>query len=164
MRIARKLGTITYRGAAEWRERFARGGLTPRGERAAQEAASRYPAGFGPRFAVEGYLEAQAERFVRVFDPNCYLFLSRAMDCFDIAAHGDPVGVFRRSGLTSALVIGVETDFLFAIDEQALAAQQLQQAGIPTRFAPLPSIEGHDAFLVDLPRFDAEIRSFLGTT
>lgn len=164
MRIARKLGTITYRGAAEWRERFARSGLTPRGERAAQDAASRYPAGFGPRFAVEGYLEAQAERFVRVFDPNCYLYLSRAMDCFDLAAHGDPVGVFRRSGLRSALVIGVETDFLFGIDEQALAARQLQQAGIATRFAPLPSIEGHDAFLVDLPRFDAEIRGFLAST
>ncbi len=86
------------------------------------------------------------------------------MDCFDLAAHGDPVGVFGRSGLTSALVIGVETDFLFGIDEQALAAQQLQQAGIPTRFAPLPSIEGHDAFLVDLPRFDAEIRGFLSPT
>jgi homoserine O-acetyltransferase/O-succinyltransferase len=164
MRIARKLGTITYRGAAEWRERFARGGLTPRGERAAQQAASRYPAGFGPRFAVEGYLEAQAERFVRVFDPNCYLYLSRAMDCFDIGAHGDPAGVFAGSGLASALVIGVETDFLFGIDEQALAAGQLQSGGIPTHFARLPSIEGHDAFLVDLARFDAEIRRFLSAT
>ncbi|MET0291909.1 MAG: homoserine O-acetyltransferase [Steroidobacteraceae bacterium] len=164
MRIARKLGTITYRGAAEWRLRFGRSGLTPRAERAAQQAASRYPEGFGPRFAVEGYLEAQAERFVRVFDPNCYLYLSRAMDGFDLASHGDPVEVFARSGLTSALVIGVETDFLFAIEEQSEAARQLEDAGIPTTFAALPSIEGHDAFLVDLPRFDAAIRGFLATT
>lgn len=164
MRIARKLGTITYRGAAEWRMRFARSGLTPRSERAARQAASRYPAGFGPRFAVEGYLEAQAERFVRVFDPNCYLYLSRAMDCFDIGAHGNAVQVFARSGLRSALVIGVESDFLFAIEEQAEAADQLTQAGIPTQFARLPSIEGHDAFLVDLPRFDAQIRGFLAAT
>jgi homoserine O-acetyltransferase/O-succinyltransferase len=164
MRIARKLGTITYRGAAEWRVRFARSGLTPRSERAARQAASRYPSGFGPRFAVEGYLEAQAERFVRVFDPNCYLYLSRAMDCFDLGAHGDPVHVLARSGLKSALVIGVESDFLFAIEEQAEAAQHLQQAGIPTQFARLPSIEGHDAFLVDLPRFDARIRGFLAST
>jgi homoserine O-acetyltransferase len=164
MRIARKLGTITYRGAAEWRVRFARSGLTPRSQRAAQQAASRYPAGFGPRFAVEGYLEAQAERFVRVFDPNCYLYLSRAMDCFDLAAHGDPVDVLRKSKLMSALVIGVESDFLFAIEEQAEAALQLEQAGIPTVFARLPSIEGHDAFLVDLPRFDAAIRSFFAST
>ena len=123
-----------------------------------------YPAGFGPRFAVEGYLEAQAERFVRVFDPNCYLYLSRAMDCFDIGAHGEPAAVFARSGLRSALVIGVETDFLFAIEEQEEAARALQDAGIPTTFARLPSIEGHDAFLVDLPRFDAQIRGFLAAS
>jgi homoserine O-acetyltransferase len=164
MRIARKLGTITYRGAAEWRVRFGRGGLTPRSERAAQQAASRYPAGFGPRFAVEGYLEAQAERFVRVFDPNCYLYLSRAMDCFDLGAHGDPAAVLTGSGLQSALVIGVESDFLFSIDEQAAAAELLQRAGIPTRFARLQSIEGHDAFLVDLARFDPEIRGYLAGT
>ena len=120
------------------------------------------PAGFGPRFAVETYLEAQAEKFVRVFDPNCYLYLSRAMDCFDIAAHGPAAEVYRRSGVASALVLGVESDFLFAIDEQALIARDLQAAGIDTRFAALPSIEGHDAFLVDLPRFDAAIRTFLG--
>jgi homoserine O-acetyltransferase len=164
MRIARKLGTITYRGAEEWRVRFARQGLTPRGEIAARQFVARYPSGFAPRFAVEGYLEAQAERFVRIFDPNCYLYLSRAMDCFDIAEHGDPAEVFARSGLRSALVIGVESDFLFSIDEQALAATQLQQAGIPARFARLPSIEGHDAFLVDLDRFDPEIRGFLAST
>lgn len=164
MRIARKLGTITYRGAAEWSHRFARSGLTARSQRAAQQAASRYPSGFGPRFAVEGYLESQAERFVSIFDPNCYLYLSRAMDCFDLGAHGDPVEVFRKSGVRSALVIGVESDFLFAIDEQAAVAEQLDEAGIPTRFARLPSIEGHDAFLVDLPRFDTEIRGFLSTT
>jgi homoserine O-acetyltransferase/O-succinyltransferase len=57
----------------------------------------------------------------------------------------------------------VESDFLFAIDEQAQIARGLEGARIPTRFIPLPSIEGHDAFLVDLPRFDAAVRGFLGT-
>jgi homoserine O-acetyltransferase len=83
------------------------------------------------------------------------------MDCFDIAEHGDPAKALSRSGLSSALVIGVESDFLFAIEEQAGIAAHLTAAGVPTTFARLPSIEGHDAFLVDLPRFDAAIRGFL---
>jgi homoserine O-acetyltransferase len=161
MRVARKLGTITYRSAAEWSKRFARQGIGEVGRRQVEQALRRVPEGFGPRFAVETYLEAQAEKFVRAFDPNCYLYLSRAMDCFDIAEHGAPAQVYRRAGIEKALVVGVESDFLFAIEEQAAIAQDMQAAGIDTRFLPLPSIEGHDAFLVDLPRFDAAIRGFL---
>lgn len=161
MRVARKLGTITYRSAAEWSGRFSREGIGPIGKKAVEQALKRVPAGFGPRFAVETYLESQAEKFVRVFDPNCYLYLSRAMDCYDIAAHGRPQDVYRRSGIDRALVIGVESDFLFAIDEQAAIARDMEAGGVDTRFVPLPSIEGHDAFLVDLPRFDAAVRGFL---
>jgi homoserine O-acetyltransferase len=161
MRVARKLGTITYRSAAEWDVRFSREGIGPIGKKAVEQALKRVPSGFGPRFAVETYLESQAERFVRVFDPNCYLYLSRAMDCFDIGEHGAQADVYRRSGIARALVVGVESDILFAIDEQAQIARGLESGGVETRFVPLPSIEGHDAFLVDLPRFDAAVRSFL---
>lgn len=161
MRIARKMGTITYRSAQEWSGRFARQGITEVGRRAVESALQRVPEGFGPRFAVETYLESQAERFVRVFDPNCYLYLSRAMDCFDIAEHGVPAEVYRRSGIQKALVVGVESDFLFKIDEQAQIASDLKAAGVDARFARLTSIEGHDAFLVDLPHFDAAVRGFL---
>jgi homoserine O-acetyltransferase len=161
MRIARKLGTITYRSAAEWSGRFGRSGLTEVGHRAVEAALARVPEGFGPRFAVETYLEAQAEKFVRVFDPNCYLYLSRAMDCFDIAEHGAAPEVYRRSGVQQALVIGVESDFLFKVEEQAQIAADLEAAGVTTTFTRLRSIEGHDAFLVDLPHFDAAVRGFL---
>ena len=153
MRLARKLGTITYRSATEWRQRFGREELAGNALRASP---------FAPRFAVEGYLEAQAERFTRIFDPNCYLYLSRAMDRFDLAEHGGSnAAALAGSRLERALVIGVESDMLFPIHEQAAIAEALQAAGVRTRFARLPSIEGHDAFLVDVPRFDAEIRAFL---
>ncbi len=161
MRIARKLGTITYRSAAEWSGRFGRAGLSDVGHRAVEAALARVPAGFGPRFAVETYLESQAEKFVRVFDPNCYLYLSRAMDCFDISEHGAAPEVYRRSAVERALVIGVESDFLFKIEEQAQIAADLTAAGVATQFTRLRSIEGHDAFLVDLPHFDAAVRGFL---
>ena len=58
-------------------------------------------------------------------------------------------------------VIGVESDFLFAIDEQAALAAALQAAGVATCFTRLDSREGHDAFLVDIAGFDPPIRRFL---
>jgi homoserine O-acetyltransferase len=153
LRLARKLGTITYRSAAEWRQRFGR-------ERIASNALRANP--FAPRFAVEGYLESQAERFTRVFDANCYLYLSSAMDRFDLAEHGGAyAAAFQGLALEKVLVIGVESDMLYPIHEQAAIAEAFDQNGVPTRFARLPSLEGHDAFLVDIPRFDAEIRRFL---
>lgn len=153
LRVARKLGTITYRSAAEWRQRFGR-------ERIASNALRANP--FAPRFAVEAYLESQAEKFTRIFDANCYLYLSAAMDRFDLAEHGGSyAAAFEGSGLEKALVIGVESDMLYPIHEQAAIAEAFEQNGITTRFVRMASLEGHDAFLVDIPRFDAEIRHFL---
>ena len=151
-RIARKLGTVTYRSAAEWQERFGRSPIRA-------DMGSKDP--FASEFAVQGYLESLAQRWVNVFDANCYLYLSRAMDRFDLAAHGDPVALLRRAALKSALVIGVQTDLLFSVNEQQAVARTLEAAGVATRFSPLSCIEGHDAFLVDLKTFGAEIGGFL---
>lgn len=155
MRLARKLGTITYRSAAEWRQRFGRQPIAGNTLRASP---------FAPRFAVESYLEAQAEKFVRVFDPNCYLYLSRAMDDFDLAVHGGSyAAALAASSAEQALILGVESDSLFPIHEQAAIAEAFEHSAVATRFVRLPSLEGHDAFLVDIPRFDAEIRAFLAS-
>lgn len=153
LRLARKLGTVTYRSAEEWRERFNRDPI---------RESMRKDEPFALEFSVEGYLEAQAERFVRVFDANCYLYLSRAMDRFDLAAHGgSPSAALAHSQLEHALVIGVETDMLFAIGEQRALARAFEEAGIKTTFVPLPCIEGHDSFLIDIDRFGNEIQRFL---
>ena len=76
MRMARKLGVITYRSALEWDGRFGRVRLDS--DRRDDEDP------FGLEFEVESYLEGHARRFVRSFDPNCYLYLSRSMDWFDL--------------------------------------------------------------------------------
>ncbi|MBV9913657.1 MAG: homoserine O-acetyltransferase [Sinobacteraceae bacterium] len=153
MRIARKLGMMTYRSASEWRERFGR-------EPAIEMDGWEGP--FAPEFAIQSYLEAHARRFVRAFDPNCYLYISRAMDRFDLSKHGaSAAAVLARSGIEQALIIGVESDMLFALEEQRRLAQMCEQAGIATRFAPLSCIEGHDSFLIDFPSFTREIRPFL---
>lgn len=153
-RIARKLGTVTYRSAAEWQQRFGRSPIRA-------DMGSKDP--FASEFAVQGYLESLAQRWVNVFDANCYLYISRSMDRFDLAAHGNPVALFRRAALKSALVIGVQTDLLFSVTEQQAVAEALEAAGTPTRFSPLACIEGHDAFLVDLKTFGGEIGGFLRT-
>lgn len=153
LRLARKLGTVTYRSAAEMLKRFGRDPII-------ESMRSTEPFAFD--FSVEGYLEAQADKFVRTFDANCYLYLSRAMDRFDLAAHGGShQAALARSKLERALVIGVETDMLFSIDEQRSLSEALTAVGIPTRFAPLDCIEGHDSFLIDLERFGSEMRAFL---
>lgn len=153
MRIARKLGMMTYRSASEWVQRFGR-------EPAKEDLRDGSP--FGPEFAIQSYLELHARRFVRAFDPNCYLYLSRAMDRFDLAQHGESIpAVLKRSGIVNALVIGVESDMLFSIAEQRQLATAFTAAGVKTRFTPLDCIEGHDSFLIDIPRFGAEISAFL---
>jgi homoserine O-acetyltransferase len=160
MRMARKLGVITYRSSLEWSGRFGRVRLD--GEQREGEDP------FGLEFQVESYLEGHARRFVRQFDPNCYLYLSRSMDWFDLADHGggDPTqalhDIAQGGALQRALVIGVQTDILFPLQQQEQIADGLRAGGAEVTFAPLPSPQGHDAFLVDIARFGPTIRNFLG--
>src|SRR5688572_5701838 len=158
MRLARKLGTITYRSAAEWKHRFGRRPASDRRYEALSPGRAHFPA----EFAVQDYLNAQADKFVSVFDPNCYLYLSRAMDRFDLSAHGgNPAAALKRAAAQRALVIGVESDILFTINEQNGIADAFESAGTSTEFVPLASLEGHDAFLVDIDPFAAAIGRFL---
>ncbi|HEX6930448.1 MAG TPA: homoserine O-acetyltransferase [Gammaproteobacteria bacterium] len=157
MRLARKLGMTTYRSAAEWRQRFGRRRITL----ADGDEKPGHPA-FPLEFDVEAYLQATADKFVGGFDANCYQYLSHAMDLFDAAEHGegDAVRAVSRLGLASALVIGVETDALFPVHQQLELANALREAGVNVRFERLPSIQGHDAFLVDMERFVPRVAAY----
>ena len=152
MRLARKLGMITYRSAAEWAIRFGR-------ERATQEPQGQHP--FGIDFEVESYLEAHANKFIGTFDANCYLFLSRAMDLFDAADHGGSLDKgLSRLRAERALIIGVESDFLFPQHQQEELATALRPHVKDVAYKPLASIQGHDSFLVDMDRFRPAVASF----
>jgi homoserine O-acetyltransferase len=151
LRLARKLGTITYRGAQEFDTRFGR-------RRVAGSSADGEPR----RFEVESYLEHQATRFAELFDANCFLALSSAMDEFDLAEHGGTLAAaFARFRAMRALVIGVETDILFPLHQQREIGAGLEAAGAEVAFHAFPSTAGHDSFLVDLPRFESAIGGFL---
>ncbi len=156
MSIARKLGVITYRSAMEWVGRFARIRL---------DSDEREEDPFAVEFQIESYLAAHARRFVRSFDPNCYLYLSRASDWFDLAEHGagSLADAFARIDVREVLVIGVESDILFPLSQQEQIAESLQASGAAVQFVALDSPQGHDAFLVDTARFGTAIARFLGT-
>ena len=154
MRLARKLGMITYRSAEEWAERFGR-------ERATDDVISREHGPFGIDFEIESYLQSHADKFVGTFDANCYLYLSRAMDLFDASDHGGSVeAALASTGLKSALVIGVRTDLLFPLHQQKELAEGLEAAGVDVTFETLDSIQGHDSFLIDMDRFRPVVSRF----
>ncbi len=152
MRNARKLGMISYRSAVEWKDRFRRSMIT---------APDADP--FGPRYEIESYLKSHAHKFVSSFDPNCYLYLSRAMDAFDLADHGDGDAGAALAGtaLKRALVIGVTTDILFPVEYQAQLRELFSRNGALVSYHPFDSVQGHDAFLVDEQRFSDVVAQFL---
>jgi homoserine O-acetyltransferase len=153
MRLARKLGMITYRSAEEWRLRFGR-------ERAAAHTDQNGDP-FGPVFEIETYLEHHAQKFTGQFDANCYLYLSRASDFFDIAEHGTSVDhALSKLTVKRALVIGVKTDFLFPIYQQRELAESLEAPGREVTFAELNSLQGHDSFLVDMDNYRPLLAKF----
>lgn len=152
MRLARKLGLMSYRAANEWRERF---------NRARIKKADDYKM-FDIEFEVESYLQHNANKFISEFDPNCYLYLSRAMDLFDVAEHGGTV----KAGLSKIrtkknLIIGVRSDILFPIDQQEDLFLGMKASNIDVQFEILDSIQGHDSFLVDEENFSVVVKKFL---
>jgi homoserine O-acetyltransferase len=152
-RLARKLGMISYRSPEEWEHRFGRERVTdvgPVDER------------FRIEFSVESYMENHANKFSGTFDANCYLYLSRASDLFSLAEHGGSLeNGFRRLKLERALVIGTQTDILFPIHQQHQLADGIRSVCEDTWLVELDSIQGHDAFLVDMDSFRPVICDFL---
>jgi homoserine O-acetyltransferase len=146
MRLARKLGMITYRSGKEWDMRFGRERISGE-ERKTGDS-------FAADFEVESYLEHHAQKFTGDFDANCYLYLSRASDLFDVAEYGGSIAAaLQRVVADRILIVGVKSDFLFGIDQQRELAVAFEAAGRPVSLVELDSIQGHDSFLVDMDRF-----------
>lgn len=149
LHLARQIGTITYRSGKEWDGRFARERTRPT------------PTDLGIDFQIESYLSYQGDRFADAYDPNSYLFISKAMDLFDLGdgAESYEAGVARIAAET--LVIGVTTDLLFPMQQQEELARLLFDAHGRCRFFPIDSNFGHDAFLIEIEPFAELIRPFL---
>jgi homoserine O-acetyltransferase len=118
--------------------------------------------GFDADFQVENYLRYQGSSFVDRFDANSYLYITRAMDYFDLAGeHGDVLANAFRKLQSRVCVVSFTSDWLFPTDEARQVVHALNAAGAPVSFAEIETDKGHDAFLLDEPELFAIVRGFL---
>lgn len=150
--IARMLAMITYQSEEAMEMRFARRPATRRN--------TTPPSGhtaFGGPFDVESYLYYQGESLVRRFDANSYLYISRAMDLFDVSAGYPCLEAALRRIQSQALFIGIRSDFLFPAARVRRLAEQVRQLGGNATYVELDSPHGHDAFLKEWDQMAAAL-------
>ncbi len=149
--IARMIGHITYLSDEQMHAKF--------GRRLQDRA--RFGYGFATEFEVESYLRYQGDSFVRRFDANTYLYITKSMDYFDLAAgSGSLVEAFEHVR-AEFLVVSISSDWLFPTYQSKEIVKALKANGIPTTFVELDSPHGHDAFFLPNERLSATIAGFL---
>ena len=152
MKHARFLGMITYRSPTEWNKRF--------GRKLIQNIAERADL-FGNRFQIQDYLKRRSDDFISDFDPNSYLYLSNAIDAFDFAEDSDDIeGAVTNLDLNRVLIIGVEEDYIFPFQCQEDLYNAFSAQKYSVELLKLPSINGHDSFLVDHENFGSALAEF----
>ncbi len=151
--VARMAAHITYLSEAALHRKF--------GRRLQGRDALSF--GFDADFQVESYLRHQGNSFVERFDANSYLYITRAMDYFDLAReHG---GVLSRAFVGTPVrfcVISFTSDWLFPTSESRDLVRALNAAAANVSFVEVESDKGHDAFLLDEPEFRSTLSGFLG--
>ena len=152
--VARMAAHITYLSEAALQRKFGR-------QLQDRESLS---FGFDADFQIESYLRHQGMSFVDRFDANSYLYITRAMDYFDLAAeHGGVLADAFRGTKTRFCIISFTSDWLFPTVENKRVAHALNAAGANVSFVEIETDRGHDSFLLDEPEMFATIRGFLGS-
>ncbi len=150
--VARMAAHITYLSEAGLTEKFGR-------RLQAREAKS---FGFDADFQVESYLRHQGISFVDRFDANSYLYITRAMDYFDLAEeHGGMLANAFRATAARFCVVSFDTDWLYPTAESRSIVHALNASGAAASFVELSSPYGHDAFLLDSPELNRVVDGFL---
>jgi homoserine O-acetyltransferase len=158
LRVAREMGTLTYRSGPEWMERFGRKRVKDELPRLDED------------FQVESYLAYQGDKFCLQYDPNSYLYISKAMDLFDMI-EGDGDGEPKRDGELEprlgsircpSLVIGVTSDILFPVWQQRELAELLEVGPGDATYLEIDAPFGHDTFLIEKATIGGAISQHLG--
>ena len=151
--VARMAAHITYLSEAALQRKFGR-------ELADRDALS---FGFDADFQIESYLRHQGMTFVDRFDANSYLYITRAMDYFDLAAdYGGVLAEAFRGTKARFCLVSFTSDWLFPTSENKRIAHALNAAGANVSFVEIKSDRGHDAFLLDEPELFDTMRGFIG--
>jgi len=136
-------------------------GLTARFGRALQDRDD-LGYGFDADFQIESYLRHQGSSFVDRFDANAYLYITRAMDYFDLGErHGGRLADAFAGAATRFCVVSFTTDWLYPTAQSRHIVQALNGAGARVSFVEIESSHGHDAFLLDEPEMFRVLRGFL---
>lgn len=118
--------------------------------------------GFDVDFQVESYLRYQGQSFTERFDPNSYLYITRAMDYFDLEAdHAKPLANIFSDTPVRFCVVSFSSDWLFPTAESRVLVRALNAAAANVSFTEVQTDKGHDAFLLDEPAFHTTLKGFL---
>jgi homoserine O-acetyltransferase len=127
-----------------------------------KSAAPRPAAAFDIEFEVQSYLRYQGQSFINRFDANTYLYITRAIDRFDLASsYGGSLEHAFAPVKASTLVVGFTSDWLFPPEQNRAIVLALQRAGKHASYAELSTDLGHDSFLLESPELYALVRAFL---
>ncbi|RVQ67541.1 homoserine O-acetyltransferase [Croceicoccus ponticola] len=150
--VARMAAHITYLSEQGLTEKF--------GRRLQDRDAKTF--GFDADFQVESYLRHQGLSFTDRFDANSYLYITRAMDYFDLAEeHGGKLADAFAGTKARFCLVSFDTDWLYPTGESRTIAHALNAAGLPVSFVELSAPFGHDSFLLDVPELDRVVAGFL---
>ncbi len=152
--VARMVGHITYMSDESMRQKF--------GRRLRDK--EKFGFDFSVDFEVESYLRYRGSQFVNRFDANSYLYITKAMDYFDLANGTGVLADAFRAGNTRFLVISFTSDWLYPSYQSVEVVQALRSMNRDVAYCELPSNYGHDAFLVDVGEQTDVIRGFLAST
>ena len=156
--VARMAAHITYLSEAGLTEKFGRR-LQQRPD--GSDGAKSF--GFEADFQVESYLRYQGSGFTRRFDANSYLYITRAIDYFDLAEkHGGRLADAFANTTARFCVVSFDTDWLYTTAESQHLVRALNAAGAPVSFVELSSPFGHDGFLLETPGLDEVVQGFVG--
>ena len=152
--VARMAAHITYLSEAGLTQKF--------GRRLQDREAKSF--GFDADFQIESYLRHQGVSFTDRFDANSYLYITRAMDYFDLAEeHGGKLAdAFAGASDTRFCLVSFDTDWLYPTAESRHVVHALNAVAAPVSFVELSAPYGHDSFLLDVPALDRVIRGFVG--
>ncbi len=172
--IARMMAHITYLSDAAMDRKFGRkttspkangGALTEEHSQLSMEGGAvtgLAPAAIEMKFEVESYLRHQGESFINRFDANSYLYITRAIDHFDLMAASGSLEAAFAPMASETLVVGFTSDWLFPPAQNRAIALALLRAGKRASYAELAMDLGHDSFLLESQELYGLVRGFLG--
>ena len=153
--VARMAAHITYLSKKGLQEKFGRN----------LQERSDLKFGFDADFQIESYLRYQGSVFVDRFDANSYLYITRAMDYFDLTKkHGGNLSKAFKESKTKFFIISFTSDWLYPTSENKDIVIALNAIGADVGFVEIKTDKGHDSFLLDVPDFLSTIKNYLSTT